>query len=465
MFCVSVILMTIKDIRSNPLLLCDAYNLAHGDMKVSTDWEVSHLYNRKSGQILYGFHEAISTFLAHIKVTPHMVDDAVSVSNRFGLEFPKTLFEKLIRENDGKIPLQVQTLPEGTYCPAGTPFAQISNTIEGYGELVTWWEGIFLQTYFSSACATEAKNIRDYLKTTGDEDGLRAHSFGFRGHKSLEDAYYAGSAWALFLPSSDDLHIGLHHSDCGLNSIPALAHKVVSQFDNEYDAFVRAIDVAANAALKTVSLVIDTYDAYNFIKRYLMPLASYANDKNVTIVLRPDSGDTWKQVVDIYDIVNENNLVDVKTIIGEGMSLTEIKKADVFFKKNNVPLKFVSYGIGAGFYKHLERDSLGYAMKTAFSNGKPRMKFSENPMKRSIPGRIAIYREKTTQELCVGHDDIVPQSENLLIDIYNDGDWTQHPPLSEIRVKAQSAESTQIYIKTSMEIKRMVQEFRNRYKK
>ena len=56
------------------------------------------------------------------------------------------------------------------------------------------------------------------------------------------------------------------------------------------------------------------------------------------------------------------------------MSLTEARKADAFFSKNNVPLPFVSYGIGAGFYKHIERDTLGWAMKTAFSNGAPRMK-------------------------------------------------------------------------------------------
>lgn len=49
------------------------------------------------------------------------------------------------------------------------------------------------------------------------------------------------------------------------------------------------------------------------------------------------------------------------------MTLEETKKAGLFFEKNNVPLNFVSYGIGAGFYKHIERDTLGWAMKTAFN--------------------------------------------------------------------------------------------------
>ena len=55
--------MGVKNLRSNPLLLTDAYNLSHQGIKINTDWEVSHIYNRKSGQILFGFHEVIATFL------------------------------------------------------------------------------------------------------------------------------------------------------------------------------------------------------------------------------------------------------------------------------------------------------------------------------------------------------------------------------------------------------------------
>ena len=38
--------MGIKHQRNNPLLLTDAYNLSHQGMKINTDWEVSHIYNR-----------------------------------------------------------------------------------------------------------------------------------------------------------------------------------------------------------------------------------------------------------------------------------------------------------------------------------------------------------------------------------------------------------------------------------
>lgn len=50
-------------LRSNPLVLTDAYNLSHSALKVNADWETSHVYNRKAGQVLFGFHEAVCTLL------------------------------------------------------------------------------------------------------------------------------------------------------------------------------------------------------------------------------------------------------------------------------------------------------------------------------------------------------------------------------------------------------------------
>ena len=76
--------------------------------------------------------------------------------------------------------------------------------------------------------------MRQYLETMRAENGYpdsfstRFSSFGYRGHRSLEDAMWAGSAWSLFFQSSDDLHIAYHHPDAHIHSIPALAHKVVS---------------------------------------------------------------------------------------------------------------------------------------------------------------------------------------------------------------------------------------------
>jgi nicotinamide phosphoribosyltransferase len=457
------------NIRSNPLVLTDAYNLSHSYLKINTDWEVSHIYNRKSGMVLFGFHELVVTFLENVKVTEEMITEAEECARSMGLTFPSELFKRVVEECDGKIPLKVECLPEGTFCPAGTPFAQISNTKGGFGELVTWWEAIFLHGYFASSCATEAMNMFIYLEEIRKKYGFkeqflsRFHSFGFRGHRSLEDAYWAGSAWSIFLHGSDDFHITKHWKDAKLKSIPALAHKVVQQFDIEYDCFLRAIEQCAERLQDTVALVIDTYSAYIVINEYVLPLANYAKGLGIDIAFRPDSGDTWKQAVDIYDIVRDNELENVSVIIGEGMSLAEAKKADLFFQKNNVPLTFINYGIGAGFYKHIERDTLGWAMKTAWSNGKPRMKFSENPMKRSTPGVVGIYRCPDTKEMVVELKDNM-EHENMFHTIYNEGKTCSQPTLDDVRKRIfkdmEERHTEQMYIRSSKAIKELVKEFK-----
>lgn len=193
------------------------------------------------------------------RASPLQVDEAKSVAAGFGLSFPTALWTRVVDELGGRIPLRVEAVEEGSWTPAGTPFAQVSNTVVGFGELVTWFEAPLLHAHFSSACATEAKAMRDYLEGLMAERGYpasflqRFHSFGFRGHRSLEDAYWAGSAWALFLSGSDDLHIGLHHPEAGLRSIPALAHKVVQQFDSEMACYTHAVVRARRGPLRSGS--------------------------------------------------------------------------------------------------------------------------------------------------------------------------------------------------------------------
>ncbi|TYP79524.1 nicotinamide phosphoribosyltransferase domain-containing protein [Paenibacillus methanolicus] len=388
-----------NQLRTNVLLLTDSYNLSHSRLKCSTDWEVSHLYNRKTGMILYGFRE-IALSVLNVQITKVHIEEAERCAAMQGLAFPSEIFHRVVDECGGYAPLAVESLPEGTWCPAGTPFAQIRNTVEGFGELVTWWEGVLMHAYFPSACATEAFHMRRYLEEEREALGAdesfywRFHSFGFRGHRSLEDAYWAGTAWNLSLQGTDDFHTTKHAPRAIIGSIAALAHKVTQQYDDELQCFMHAIDSTADCGESIVALVIDTYDANRVIAQYLPVLAERARERGVKIVMRPDSGDVLRQAIDIYKAAERHGaLAEVGVIIGEGMSFEQAKRYDRVLEENGVPLAFVAYGIGSGFYNHIDRDTLGWAMKTAYSNGKDRMKFSMDPLKRSIPGRVGIVME------------------------------------------------------------------------
>ncbi|MEH7209961.1 nicotinamide phosphoribosyltransferase domain-containing protein [Priestia megaterium] len=428
--------MTIENLLSNPVMLTDTYNLSHQRLKVNTDWEVSHIYNRADGMILYGFVEMVQRVLK-IQITHEMIDEAIRASKKQGVIFPEELWRRVVAECNGYIPLLIQSLPEGTWCPKGTPFAQVRNTVDGFGEMVTWFEGIFLQSSFPCGTATEAFKMRQYLESLKAEKNYdpsfltRIHSFGFRGARSLEDAYWAGTSWNLFLFGTDDFHTMIHTPKAKMSSISALAHKVTQQYDVEYDGYVHTIDATADAGESVVAIVIDTYDADRFITEYLEPLANYAKEKGVHLVIRPDSGDVNEQVVEVYKQTQKHGLTNVSAIIGEGMSYQNIKRTDFFFNMKQVPLEFVSYGVGGGFYNDITRDTLGFAMKTAYSNGAPRMKFGMNPLKRSIPSAVQLIRNNKG-EMVAEVETVADINDSLYQVIYFHDAGQAEPTLKEV---------------------------------
>jgi nicotinic acid phosphoribosyltransferase len=409
-----------KVVQGNPIKRTDTYNLSHQSLKINTDWEVSHIYNRKRGMILFGFNKIVRD-LMETRVTEQHVHVAQAHAIRKGMPFPYEMWMRVVTLCNGHIPIKIEALPDGRWCPKGTPFAQVRNTIEGFGELVTWFEGVLLKAAFPSGCATRAFEMRKYLESKAAQHGFqdnplvlwRIHSFGFRGENSDEDAYWAGTAWSSFLPGTDDFHISWYHPEAVMGSIRALAHKVTQQFDamsaedaqlqyfinkvlpGDVVAMLHAIEETSldpNPNNRAVALVIDTYDAMKVINHYVVEVAYYAKLHGVHVVFRPDSGDVLEQIIMIYWKLFHANLLDAAhCIIGEGINFDVVQEYDKRLEQEGIPLMFLFYGMGAGFFKDIERDSTGMAEKTAYSNGADRMKLVLTaPEKSSIPGKVQL---------------------------------------------------------------------------
>ncbi len=383
--------MGLNNIWDNPLMNVDVYYCTTPFLKINSDWEVAHMYNRSAPMILYGFNELVRKVL-NVRIDVAMVMEAEEHARAMGVPFNTGMWMEVVEHFKGRIPIKVQALPDGTWVPTGAPFAQIENTEEGFGECAFYFEGVLMHAYFPSGCATEAFYIKQYLESKG-LPLHRVHSFGYRGHRSQEDAYWAGTAWNLFLTGTDDFHTKMH-TTAPVKSIMASAHKVIQQFDDEMEAYKFQIDAAKTQGTNIVAFPIDTHDPDRFIDKYIVPVLEYAKQQGVHVVLRPDSGDVVGQAIRIYKAAITHDFKNVNVIIGEGMSLQKMKEYDERLTKEGVPLIFVFYGIGAGFYNHIERDTLGWAMKAAYSNGKNRMKtVKSNPYKQSIAGVVNIIED------------------------------------------------------------------------
>lgn len=464
----------LPDLYKNPVLLTDFYNGSHTDLKVNIDWEISHIYNRAQPMVLFGFNWNVLNLLTK-KVTMKNINDAEKAFVKMGLPdgmFPRDMWVSVVKDFKGYAPLKVLALPDGSWVPKGTPFAQIKNTEKGFGELVSWWEGVFLHSSFPSGCATRAHHMKQYL-VENNYPIWKFHSFGFRGHNSMENAYWAGLAWALFLKGTDDIHIYQYAKDAGLHSIPASAHKVEQQFDNEFDGYIRAIDAVKKKGGKMLSIPIDTYNTTRFIDEMAVRVLAHGVSSNVDIVFRPDSGNVFSQTRHLWDKISATRYFDkFRVIIGEGMNFEKSQEYDAQFKDWGVPVERISYGIGAGFFKDINRDTLGWAMKTAYSNGKDRMKFSDDPIKQSIPGEIILTFVAIDNQF---HYEVNP-IESLLSTLHHtiyhwSSDIKYKPRISyssfdEIWVNAQSpinSKQSDIFINDSVTNK--IEELRTRYLK
>jgi len=381
----------------NHILLGDYYSQYHGIMKENVDFETSHMYNRTKGQFLSGLRKAALQPLT-LKVTEELVWEAHKVIESKNGHFPKEMFMRVVKELDGNIPLKFQMLPEGTWCPAGTPVAQVRNTVEDFGELGTWWEPLFMMASFDSACLTRSYEMYKYLRYLSERFDLpwdviktKFHSFGARGHRSVADGIKGALNWSTFLYGTDDMVIMSQAPSADMGSIPASGHKVTQQFDDELQGVLYGMEKVHEKGARIVAYPIDTYDPQNFIHRHMRTILHRADELNMHFVARPDSGPVFDQAIDIYNThIKGRNRTNLSAIIGEGMDFEKAKAYDQRLIELGIPVEYLSYGIGSGFYNDLQRDTHGWAMKTAFSNKAPRMKFSADTFKRSIPGNIDV---------------------------------------------------------------------------
>lgn len=479
-----------KVLQGNPIKKTDTYNLSHQKLKCNTDWEVSHVYNRKRGIILYGFNKLVGELLETV-ITEKMVRSAYAHAIRKGMPFPYEVWMRVVTECGGRIPIKVEALPDGRWCPKGTPFAQIRNVVEGFGELVTWFEGVLLKMAFPSGCATRAFHMRRYLEKKQVEQGQqdnplflwRFHSFGYRGHNSEENAYWGGTAWTMYLPGTDDFHVSWYTRNAVLGSIPATAHKVLQQFNPMRQAsawaiykidkdlrgdvvgMLHAIDSVAGKE-NIVALVIDTYDAYRTINENLIDIVRYAQEKGVYVVLRPDSGDVLEQGIMMYwKLKNAGLEKAAHCIIGEGMSFEQAQGYDERLEQEGIPLSWFFYGIGGGFYNDIDRDWSGAAMKTAYSNGADRMKLVLTaPEKSSIPGIVQLVNIGGI--LTIVPEDVALangwKSEYEVIYDYNGGNVIQiRRDLDDIMARANQQTGEQGRIAMSKDILDKIEDFKH----
>lgn len=287
-----------------------------------------------SDEIVVAGTAMLASYLASVRITEEMIDEAEREIIEQGYSFNRKGWEKIVRENNGILPIQVFGIEEGTIVKPQTPIVGISATQDGYGWLETYLETItqaliWKMSTVASICRHIRKTLVRYAESTGTTDSVdyMLHNFGDRSADGPYEApVLAGIAHAMLFNGSDCIRANgfikklYNTSKVYMTSIEATEHSVMCAHSDPHakedkraalmavQRLEACVERAKNGlGLPMMSVVIDTYDDERFVSEYLGTLFKERILKSGgRMIARPDSGDPTTKPGQI------GNLLDAK---------------------------------------------------------------------------------------------------------------------------------------------------------
>jgi nicotinamide phosphoribosyltransferase len=407
--------------------------------------------------------------------TPITLED-VEYANSYwtaqGLPFNLEGWRRVVEKHDGRLPLRIQAVPEGTRLSHGNVLVQVVNTDPEFFWLTTWVETKLMRVWYPTTVATLSATIRDEIRAALEQSAdapelelpFKLHDFGARGVSSAESAGIGGAAHLVNFNGTDTgpaLFHAMKYYDAPMEgtggSIPAAEHSTITSWgrENERDAYANMITQFGSGGL--VAVVSDSYDIYNAVSDiWGDELKAQVESMNATLVVRPDSGDPTTVPVDVIKLLDEKFgsvvntkgyrvLNHVRVIQGDGINLNSIRELMTNIMEAGYSISNIAFGMGGALLQAPGRDDLGFAMKCSAAqiNGVWRDVYKDPATdhgKRSKRGRLALVRED------IGFT-TVPESMlfsrldarcNVLETVFQDGVVISRPTWSDVVTRART---------------------------
>jgi|LGOV01.1.fsa_nt_gb nicotinamide phosphoribosyltransferase len=385
----------------NPLDLADGYKLCHNELTpANTTFVSSYGCSRKGAKwpvtMVAGYFALIKKYLT-IRLTVGHVEEFVIDCRSYlppaTTPFPCKEMLYIATELEGRWPISIVTVPEGTLVETDEPQWVVESTDEKATLAVQWLETFVLPAFWTgSTIATNSFFFKmvcmEALEATGcGLEGLEGldfmvHDFGQRG-TIMENAQVGGYTHALNFEGSDNLlgrRLAINTygapKDC-VKSIPASEHSVMTARgrDGEHAVFDKMLELYGDTIF---ACVIDSYNMEDMLD-YICSKAPEIKAKGGTVVVRPDSGEPEDSVMLCLDKLadgfgytkNECGFIvldsSVRVIQGDGISSPEraatLYSHIAFYKYAAVNLNL---GSGGGLLQLNNRDTQRYAQKTSY---------------------------------------------------------------------------------------------------
>jgi nicotinamide phosphoribosyltransferase len=458
--------------RKNLILDVDSYKASHYlQYPPGTTFVSSYIESRGGAfdmTLFFGLQMFLKEYLSQ-PISKQDIDEAEAILIAHGLPFNREGWEYILKEHKGFLPIEIQAVPEGTVIPTRNVLVQVINTDGKCAWLTSYVETALMRAvWYPTTVATVSKASRNViarylLETADNQDGLpfKLHDFGARGVSSEETAALGGAAHLVNFQGTDTISGILaarryYGADMAGFSIPAAEHSTITAWGlpRESDAYKNMLEQFGGDG-KLVAVVSDSYDLWRAVDSiWGEQLKAKVENFGGTLVIRPDSGDPVRVVIDVIDrLMNKfgSSVNDkdyrvlppyLRVIQGDGISLQSIEDILSAMKAFKQSADNIAFGMGGALLQQVNRDTLKFAMKASAvkANGEWRDIFkapSTDPQKISKAGRLALIHDDFNCYHTVAEKKLGDRPNELQI-VFRNGkllkDWT----FDEVRERAQS---------------------------
>lgn len=467
--------------QENIVLLADAYKYSHHKLYYPGTTKIYSYLESRGGQfdeiIFFGLQYFLKYYLEGNVITKEKIDAAEGFLQQvFGRTdvFDRSKFDYILEKHNGRLPVRIKAVPEGTVVPVNNVLMTIENTDPECFWLSNFLETLLMQVWYPCTVATVSHEVRkiveEYFEETAADTSKPAidfvlNDFGFRGASSVESAGLGGAAHLINFMGSDTLVGSLlaqRHYDAqkvyGL-SVPATEHSVCTLLgeEGELEIFKHILKTFPTGIVACVS---DSFDIFRACSEYWgTELKDIVLGRDGVLVIRPDSGDPVFTLLKVFDIllnkfgytINEKGYKvlppQVRVLQGDGVHVQVIRSIYGALKVNGISAENLVLGMGGALLQKVDRDTQKFAFKCSYAeiNGKL-VDVQKHPVeidghgklvqsfKRSKAGQLKLIRtdagyKTVRKETFTGYED-------QMITVFENGEIINTISFDEIRERA-----------------------------
>lgn len=451
------------------ILSTDSYKFSHWiQYPQNTTAMYSYLESRggKYNKIVFfGLQYYLQKFLTK-RITVDDVNEANEFAKLHGVPFNYDGWLRIATVLNGKLPLKIKAVPEGSIIPIKNVLLTIESTDKETFWIVNWVESLLMQIWYTTTVATHSyhikKTIKQYFDISVDSDKLdninfQLHDFGLRGCTSQEQAILGGMAHLINFRGTDTVPAlwgarKYYNEKIAGYSIPASEHSTMTMWGREGEVEALRNMIKQYGDKPIFACVSDQYDFFNACENiWGGALRDEVLNMKATLVVRPDSGDPIECIVkglQIFDrkfgsTVNSKGykiLNKVRMIQGDGINEFDICNILDAVLAAGFSAENVNYGMGGSLLqKDINRDTQKFAFKCSWAmiNGKEIPVFKDpitDNGKKSKKGRLqlSLLNNNTVRTLPLGS-----AGDDLLETVFENGEIKKTYSFEDVRHNSQ----------------------------